>query len=191
MTLTPPAMLASAATDLDASHDLLDECVAGSPAAWRGLHQRYHRTALSVLRRMGVPNDQLEDACQDVFVDVFRYLPRFRREADFRTWLYRICLGRARVARRRAKVWLLISQTMGFNGPERLEQPLDEGQASRQLARALERLTDAERVVFVLFELEGLSGQEIAEVIARPAATVFRRLHDARKRFTAALAEEF
>jgi len=101
MTLTPPAMLASAATDLDASHDLLDECVAGSPAAWRGLHQRYHRTALSVLRRMGVPNDQLEDACQDVFVDVFRYLPRFRREADFRTWLYRICLGRARVARRR------------------------------------------------------------------------------------------
>ena len=191
MTLTPPAMLASAATDLDASHDLLDECVAGSPAAWRGLHQRYHRTALSVLRRMGVPNDQLEDACQDVFVDVFRYLPRFRREADFRTWLYRICLGRARVARRRVKVWLLISQTMGLNGAERLEQPLDEGQASRQLARALERLTDAERVVFVLFELEGLSGQEIAEVIERPAATVFRRLHDARKRFTAALAEEF
>jgi len=80
---------------------------------------------------------------------------------------------------------------MGFNGPERLEQPLDEGQASRQLARALERLTDAERVVFVLFELEGLSGQEIAEVIERPAATVFRRLHDARKRFTAGLAEEF
>ena len=189
MTLTPPAMLASATSDVDAGHDLLDECVAGSPAAWRGLHQRYHRSALSVLRRMGVGVGQLEDTCQEVFVDVFRYLPRFRREADFRTWLYRICLSRARVARRRARVWALFSRTSLDEGPERPEQSLDEGQAGRQLARALSRLSEAERVVFVLFELEGLSGQEIAEIIERPAATVFRRLHDARKRFTTALEE--
>ncbi len=189
MTLTPPAMLASAASEVDAGHDLLDGCVAGSAAAWRGLHQRYHRTALSVLRRLGVPAAHLEDACQEVFVDVFRYLPRFRREADFRTWLYRICLSRARVARRRARVWSLFSRLSPQVGPDLVEQPFDEGQASRQLARALERLSEAERVVFVLFELEGLSGQEIAEVIERPAATVFRRLHDARKRFSSALEE--
>ena len=182
-------MLASAASDVDASHDLLDRCVAGSAAAWRGLHQRYHGTALSVLRRMGVPSSQLEDSCQEVFVDVFRYLPRFRREADFRTWLYRICLSRARVARRRARLWSLFSQWSPRVGLELTEQPIDEGQASRQLARAIERLSEAERVVFVLFELEGLSGQEIAEVIERPQATVFRRLHDARKRFTAVVEE--
>ena len=57
--------------------------------------------------RLGVPASHLEDACQEVFVDVFRYLPRFRREADFRTWLYRICLSRARVTRRRARLWSL------------------------------------------------------------------------------------
>ena len=182
-------MLATAASDVDAGHDLLDGCVAGSAAAWRGLHQRYHRTALSVLRRMGVPGSHLEDACQEVFVDVFRYLPRFRREADFRTWLYRICLSRARVARRRARLWSLFSKMSPHVGPELVEQPLDEGQASRQLAKAIERLSEAERVVFVLFELEGLSGQEIAHIIERPPATVFRRLHDARKRFTAALGE--
>lgn len=189
MTLTPPAMLASAASEVDAGHDLLDGCVAGSAAAWRGLHQRYHRTALSVLRRLGVPAAHLEDACQEVFVDVFRYLPRFRREADFRTWLYRICLSRARVARRRARVWSLFARLSPQVGPDLVEQPFDEGQASRQLARTLEKLSEAERVVFVLFELEGLSGQEIAEVIERPAATVFRRLHDARKRFSTALEE--
>lgn len=183
-------MLASAAaSDVDAGHDLLDGCVAGSAAAWRGLHQRYHRTALAVLRRMGVPGSHLEDACQEVFVDVFRYLPRFRREADFRTWLYRICLSRARVTRRRARLWSLFSKVSPQVGPELVEQPLDEGQASRQLAKAIERLSEAERVVFVLFELEGLSGQEIADIIERPQATVFRRLHDARKRFTAALQE--
>jgi DNA-directed RNA polymerase specialized sigma24 family protein len=43
--------------------------------------------------------------------------------------------------------------------------------------------------VFVLFELEGLSGKDIAEIVDRPEATVFRRLHDARKRFTQALEE--
>ena len=182
-------MLASAGSEVDAGHDLLDGCVAGSAAAWRSLHQRYHRTALSVLRRLGVPAAHLEDACQEVFVDVFRYLPRFRREADFRTWLYRICLSRARVARRRARVWSLFARLSPQVGPDLVEQPFDEGQAGRQLARTLERLSEAERVVFVLFELEGLSGQEIAEVIERPAATVFRRLHDARKRFSAALEE--
>jgi RNA polymerase sigma-70 factor, ECF subfamily len=182
-------MLASAASEVDAGHDLLDGCVAGSAAAWRGLHQRYHRTALSVLRRLGVPAAHLEDACQEVFVDVFRYLPRFRREADFRTWLYRICLSRARVARRRARVWSLFARLSPQVGPALAEQPFDEGQASRRLARTLERLSEAERVVFVLFELEGLSGQEIAEVIERPAATVFRRLHDARKHFSTALEE--
>jgi RNA polymerase sigma factor (sigma-70 family) len=182
-------MLASAAASDEAGHDLLDGCVAGSAAAWRGLHQRYHRTALAVLRRMGVPGSHLEDACQEVFVDVFRYLPRFRREADFRTWLYRICLSRARVTRRRARLWSLFSKVSPHVGPELVEQPLDEGQASRQLAKAIERLSEAERVVFVLFELEGLSGHEIADIIERPQATVFRRLHDARKRFTAALQE--
>ena len=183
-------MLASAAaSDVESGHDLLDGCVAGSAAAWRGLHGRYHRTALSVLRRMGVPPSQIEDACQDVFVDVFRYLPRFRREADFRTWLYRICLSRARVARRRARVWSLFTRLSPDTGSMLIEQSLNAEQASRQLARAMERLSEAERVVFVLFELEGLSGKDIAEVIERPEATVFRRLHDARKRFTAALEE--
>ena len=73
-------------------------------------------------------------------------------------------------------------------GAEPAGVPFEEGQASRQLAKALDRLPEAERVVFVLFELEGLSGKEVADVVRCPPATVFRRLHDARKRFGAALA---
>jgi RNA polymerase sigma-70 factor (ECF subfamily) len=180
-------MLASTAT-VDSGNDLLDSCVAGNPSAWRNLHVRYHRTALSVLRRLGVPPNQLEDACQEVFLDVFNYLPRFRREADFRTWLYRICMSRARTARRRAKISSLLSSLMPFSGSGGNEH-IEEGQASRQLASALSRLSEAERQVFVLFELEGLSGKEVAEIIERPEATVFRRLHDARGHFKAALAE--
>jgi RNA polymerase sigma-70 factor (ECF subfamily) len=181
-------MLASATGSLESSHELLDLCVAGSPAAWRGLHRRYHGTAVSVLRRLGVPPSQLEDACQDVFVDVFHYLPRFRREADFRTWLYRICVSRARTARRRAKLAAVLGTLLPFAGSGGNET-IEGGQASRQLSRALDRLSEAERLVFVLFELEGLSGKEIADVIERPQATVFRRLHDARQHFKTALEE--
>jgi RNA polymerase sigma-70 factor (ECF subfamily) len=183
-------MLAPAASAIESGHDLLDRCVAGDAAAWRGLHLRYHGTAISVLRRLGVPPNQLEDACQEVFVDVFHYLPRFRREADFRTWLYRICLSRARVARRHARLWSLLSGLLPSFVSELSREPLETGQASRQLAKAMTRLSEAERVVFVLFELEGLSGKDIAKVIDRPEATVFRRLHEARKHFKAALEEE-
>ena len=170
--------------------DLLHRCVAGDAAAWRGLHQRYHGNAVSVLRRMGVPGNQLEDACQDVFVDVFQYLPRFRGEADFRTWLYRICVSRARTSRRRARLWALFPATLPQPAEELGGQLLDESIASRRLASALAQLSDAERAVFVLFELEGLSGKEIARIIERPEATVFRRLHDARKRFTSAIEDD-
>jgi RNA polymerase sigma-70 factor (ECF subfamily) len=187
--MDPAKMLASAVPAPESAHDLLDRCVSGDAAAWRGLHVRYHATALSVLRRLGVAASQLEDACQDVFVDVFHYLPRFRRESDFKTWLYRICVSRARVARRRARLWSLFSGMLPDPDSATAGHPFEERQASRQLAQALKQLSEAERVVFVLFELEGLSGKEIATIIDRPEATVFRRLHDARKRFTAAVEE--
>ena len=169
---------------------LVERCVAGETAAWRGLHRRYHGTAISVLRRLGVAPDQLEDACQEVFLDVFQYLPGFRHEADFQTWLYRICVSRARVARRRARVASFLKKLLPDSGCELPGESLEEGQASRKLAKVLAQLTEAERVVFVLFELEGLSGKEVAEIVRRPRATVFRRLHDARKRFADALEAE-
>ncbi|MGC4089261.1 MAG: sigma-70 family RNA polymerase sigma factor [Polyangiaceae bacterium] len=169
---------------------LLDRCVAGEPAAWRWLHARYYRTAVCVLRRLGVAPHQLEDCCQDVFLDVFRSLGGFRHEADFRTWLYRICVGRARVARRRTKVARILDNLFASNVEEAGEAPLDEGRASRQLGKALECLSDAERAVFVLFELEGLSGREVAEIVGCTEASVFRRLHHARKRFRAVVEEQ-
>ena len=49
---------------------LVERCVAGENEAWRGLHRRYHGTAIGVLRRLGVAPDQLEDACQDIFIDI-------------------------------------------------------------------------------------------------------------------------
>jgi RNA polymerase sigma-70 factor, ECF subfamily len=177
----------SSASAVESVGLLVERCVAGEPSAWRGLHRKYHRTALSVLRRLGVRPEHLEDCCQDVFLDVFRYLPRFRQDADFRTWLYRVCISHARVSRRRARVASLIGGLLSHSVSESVAHPFEEGQATRAIAGALEKLTEAERVVFVLFELEGVPGKEIATILECPEATVFRRLHHARKRFVDAV----
>ena len=53
---------------------------------------------------MGIPASEVEDASQEVFVQVFRYLARFEQRADFRTWLYKLCLSQASRVRRRRRV---------------------------------------------------------------------------------------
>src|SRR5204862_4240200 len=78
-----------------ANESLMDRCVAGQRDAWRQLHDRYYRLAYVFLMRIGLRGSDAEDACQEVFVQVFRYLARFEGRADFKTWLYKLCVSQA------------------------------------------------------------------------------------------------
>ncbi len=127
----------------------------------------------------------MEDACQEVFLLMFRYLPSFRGEADIKTWLYRLCATEAGSVRRR---WRMLSALRSLLRRSRPTTPATSQEFDPQLARqrvdaALATLSSAERTVFVLFEMEGLSGEEIAHIVQCPVATVWRRLHYARQRF--------
>ena len=170
---------------------LIARCVAGERRAWRELHQLYYPMVYSFLRRLGVKGHEAEDACQEVFIQVFRYLATFQHRADLRTWLYKLCISRARRARRKAAVrntvsWLLRRQgpAVGAPGPE-----WSEAEAQRRIHAALDRMKEIHRAVFVLFELEGLSGEEVAAVTGLPFSTVRRRLHHARQEFEAMICE--
>ena len=178
----PPAMLASA-PPTRSSHDLLDRAWR-EPAAWRACTSATpHGIVGAAPARRAF--EHLEDAAKSVRRRV-RYLPRVSSGSRFPHMAVSHLPSRARVARRRARLW-------SFSRCRPRRPRLVENRSTRpshsSVAKAIARLSEAERVAFVLFELEGLSGQEIAEVIERPQATVFRRLHDARKRFTAALEE--
>src|SRR5688572_23722440 len=85
------------------AHPLL-RCVDGNRAAWRQLHRQYYPVAAAFLRKLGVQERDLDDACQEVFLQMFRYLPSFRGEADPKTWLYRLCITQARRARTRIRL---------------------------------------------------------------------------------------
>lgn len=170
---------------------LVRRCLAGERLAWRHLHRRYYPVARAFLARLGVGAGELDDACQEVFLHLFRSLAGFRGEAELKTWLYRLCVTVAGRTRRRGG---LTRRLLALVARERTEPALhaldgDAAVASRLLERGLQPLKPRARAVFVMYELEGLSGKEIAAVIGSPEATVYRLLHYARQSFRAALAE--
>jgi len=169
--------------------ELLDACVAGEESAWRQLHRLCYPRAAAFLRKLGVGELDLDDAAQEVFVQLFRYLPSFRREAELSTWLYRVCITQARSARRRRRVTQTLSRllTLGW-APTLVSTPsLPDAVVRRRVEAALASLSEGDRTVFVLYEMEGVPGKRIAEIVASPEASVWRRLHDARLVFRRAL----
>ena len=165
--------------------EIVARCVAGESAAWRELHRSYYGVAWSFLARLGVPRTALDDATQEVFLQVFRKLAQFRGDADFRTWLFRVCLTQASRARRRARVKEMLLQLFSKSDEfDRLAAQRLPDSTEARIEAALARLSPGERAVFVLYELEGVPGKEVAALVGCTEASVWRRLHYARARFT-------
>lgn len=169
---------------------LVGRCVAGDERAWRELYRTHYTAAAAFLRKLGVRERDLDDAAQEVFAQLFRSLPQFRGEAQLRTWLYRLCATQARRLRRFRVISTTLSALLGSSDDAVTGQELPAELARRRVAAALDRLNEGERLVFVLYELEGMSGDEVAQIAGCPVATVWRRLHYARTRFRDAIEEE-
>lgn len=180
--LEEPVVYALASTD-----SLLGRCVAGDRFAWRELYRSLHPAVVAFLRQMGVGPEDIEDVCQDVFLQVARYLSQFQHRAELKTWVYKICasqatrLRRKRTLRRALAGMLRMVTPVASTGAHRTLAALD---AQREMELALARMSAKQRLVFVLYELHGLSGAEIAGVIGSPPATVRGRLREARLAFS-------
>lgn len=177
---------------LRADAALLDACISGDSLAWRRLHRLCYPRAAAFLRKLGVGDLDLDDAVQEVFVQLFRYLPRFRREAELSTWLFRICITQARSVRRRRRLGNALSRLLMLSPlPTLVSTPsLPDEVVRRRVQSALSTLSEGDRTVFVLYEMEGVPGKKIAEIVASPEASVWRRLHGARHAFRRALESE-
>jgi len=135
-------------------------------------------------RHLGMPEADVPDLCQEVFVVVHRKLGEFEGRSSLKTWLYGICLRVASDHRRRAHVRHERAQA---DAGEELESGGSFGPDARIDARAqlqalLAELDDDKRAVLVLYELEGLTMKEVAEVVGCPLQTAYARLHAARAR---------
>ena len=172
---------------------LIARCVLGEDQAWRDLHRNYYPLASRFLRRMGISASEVDDACQEVFVQIFRYLARFEQRANFRTWLYKLCLSQANRVRRRGRVSQALGWLLGRDSSNRgaaVEPEWSASMTAQRVKQALDQMKPTHKEVFVLFELEGLEGEEIARILRCPHATVRRRLHYARQEFETLLRAE-
>ena len=171
---------------------LIARCIDGDRSAWREMHRALQPAASAFLRQMGVGPEEIDDACQDVFVQLFRYLPRFERRSELKTWVYKICVGQAARLRRKHAVRRTIARLLGT---QRAALGIAAGadwtglEARREMEAALNKMTERQRLVFVLYELHGLPGDEIARIAACPHATVRGRLREARRILSQTVAE--
>jgi RNA polymerase sigma-70 factor (ECF subfamily) len=160
---------------------LVERCRNGDIGAWRTLYDRYAQPVFRFVSALGVPPDEREDAAQDVFVAVYRGLRQFRGEAQLSTWIYRIAARHASHLGRRRRVRSFLSILPWHETePEPQPDPAEKASELRLLDRLLDKLSPKKRMVLVLFEIEGLGVNEIANVMGCPANTVWSRLRHAR-----------
>jgi RNA polymerase sigma-70 factor (ECF subfamily) len=154
------------------------------------LYRAHAGTISRWVERLGGPvvSADREDIVQEVFIHVERLLPRFRGESSVTTWIFAIT---SRIVLRYRARWQLrrwLAKVIGssLEPPAVPPTPLEELERHRGLARAhsiLDGMAEKYRRVFILYEIEGLSGQEIAELTGLKLNTVWIHLHRARKLF--------
>jgi len=166
---------------LAADIDMVARCRRGDGVAWRGLYDRYAPVVYRFLSAFGVPSEEREDACQEVFVAVYRSLARFRGEARLSTWIYRIAARHAgRIARRRRVRGLLSTLLVREPPPPPAPDPSERSERLQMLDEMVSKLSPKKRLVLVLFEIEGMPIEEVAKVAGCPENTAWSRLHYAR-----------
>jgi RNA polymerase sigma-70 factor (ECF subfamily) len=141
------------------------------------------------VRVLGVPAEQQDDVCQEVFVVAHRRLPEFRADSGLRTWLYGILrnvAANARRSRRRRgnEVPLVGEWPSSAAGPI---ENVEAREAAEFVEHFLARVGEKKREVFVLALLEGMTIPEVAEALGIPLNTAYTRLRGVRLDFQRAL----
>ena len=199
MTKTPAA--ASPASSADTDLMLVERTVAGDHKAYELLVIKYQRRIERLIGRMVRDTDLIEDIAQETFIRAFRALSQFRGEAQFYTWLYRIAVNTAKKALVDLKRDPVVSESAlrGGNDDDEetsgMENELTSAEtpetvlAAKEIAAtvnsAMEALPEELRQAVTLREIEGLSYEEIAEVMNCPIGTVRSRIFRAREAISA------
>ncbi|MBC7881757.1 MAG: sigma-70 family RNA polymerase sigma factor [Anaerolineae bacterium] len=164
-----------------ADEELVSKASKGDSEAFRQLYRRYSSRVRGLLYQMMNEPDHLDDLTQEVFVKVFRSLPKFRGDSAFSTWLFRIavnCCQDARRKRKRHPQSVQIDGLMVASGQEDALRKLDREEL---VARALQTLKEEHRIVIVLHDLQDRPQEEIAKMLSVPVGTIKSRLFYARR----------
>ena len=174
----------------DPDSDLIRRWKDGEEGAFELLVRRHERRVFGLLMRMMGSREEAEDVAQDTFLSLHRHGRRFRGEARFSTFVYRVAanaalnrrrtLGRSRARNEK----FAIRQSAGDDLPYSPRDPEDATagvELTNHVREALQKLSPALRMPVVLYDIEGLAYGEIAEILSIAEGTVKSRIHRARQ----------
>ncbi len=183
-------------TTEDPDGPLIERFKRGDMRAFEMLVVKYQRRVERLIARMVRDSDAVQDIAQETFVRAYRALPQFRGDSAFYTWLYRIAVNSAKRALMEMKRDPLVSEHISTSDGDDDEtswahNELTDGEtpesvlASKEIAAtvnaAIEALPEDQRQAITLREIEGLSYEDIAEVMNCPIGTVRSRIFRARE----------
>jgi len=179
--------------DTDSDWALVQRVQAGEVAAFDRLVVKYRERLYAVIYNLTSNCEDTNDLTQDVFIKAFRSIHKFRGRSSFFTWLYRIGVNTTLTHLKRNRMRRFFSfehideqlsqeELVQFLAAKsRSDKPTFLKELQEKLNEALQKLSLNHRTVIVLFEIEGLSHQEIAEITQTSAGTVRSRLHYAKQ----------
>jgi RNA polymerase sigma-70 factor (ECF subfamily) len=171
-------------------HDLLARVAAGELGALGTFFDRHADGVRRFVARLGVPSGEIDDLVQATFLEVLRAAGAFDGRAPARNWVLGIA---SMMVRRHRRSLMRVARGLVAWGseppppPETPGQSFERRESTGRAVRALERLSTKKREVFVMVVLEGMSGEEVARALGIPVATVWTRLHHARRELREAL----
>lgn len=183
--------------------ELGERLAAGDREAFRLLVDRYQAKVINTCYGFLGTKEDAEDTAQEVFVQIFRSIGKFRGESMLSTWIYRIAVTRsldAVRAKNRMKRMDHLKQLLGLSeimnepkAPDNLapDIQLEEKERVDLLLRSIETLPENQRVAITLAKLEGLSYAEVADVMETTLASVESLLFRARKNLEKVLSKYF
>ena len=155
-----------------ADHDLMARAARGDQRAFRILAERHAGAALRLARRILGSEALAEDVVQEALLRVWTHAPRWRPEAAFRTWLYRIVVNLALNAKRRTPPLPIDAAAHVAARDSAADDRLLRDERDRKLAAAIETLPPRQRAAIVLTYQEGLSNAEAADVLDTSVSSV-------------------
>jgi RNA polymerase sigma-70 factor (ECF subfamily) len=159
---------------------LIGRFLAGEEPAFDRLVERYYQRIDRVAQQVVRHPMAAEDITQEVFLRAYRALPRFRGEASFYSWLYRITINLCLNHLRRQAHQVPTAEEAVISGSPVVNDPavvLEVQERERTIRQAIDALPAHYRIAIILRDLEGLSYQEVADVLGIPLGTVKSRIN--------------
>lgn len=166
--------------------DLIDACLSQDRQAQFELFERYKVAMFNVIFRISNDYDQANDVLQEGFIEVFRHLKSFRRDSAIGAWIKTIMIRKALKNTKAQVVFEELNEEIITN-----ELMLDQWIDAETLDLAIRSLPGSSRAVFVLFEIEGYSHEEISKLLNVTIGTSKSQLHYAKKLLQTKLSKNY